>query len=132
MLCFHWRFPRAVRCHVLAGSAFSAFSLAPGAHLPRAQVPGSAGVSILKNNSPAKHEIPGESCLQDNEELSPLIHRDKIACSFAQVNLARAGDFLIGVIEQLHPLGQPAHCTGNGEEDREHRHREAHRLVDDA
>ena len=50
----------------------------------------------------------------------------------AQVDLAGARDFLFGVEEHLFPLGDPAGGARDGEQDREHRGREAHRLVDEA
>src|SRR5580658_1680205 len=50
----------------------------------------------------------------------------------SDVYLARAGDFLLRVGGAFLPLGQPAGHAADREQDREHRDREAHRLVDDA
>ena len=50
----------------------------------------------------------------------------------AEINLARAGNFLLGVEEHLLPLGDPAGSARNGEEHRKHGHGKAHRLIDEA
>src|SRR5580700_6050520 len=50
----------------------------------------------------------------------------------AEVYLARARDFLLGVEQHLFPLGDPAAGAGDGEQYGEHRYRETHRLVDQA
>ena len=53
-----------------------------------------------------------------------------VALALARVPLARAGDLLVGVVEQLVPVGEPADHPPEGEQHREHLDREAHRLVD--
>ena len=62
--------------------------------------------------------------------LSPLIHRYIRPFIFADIDLPGAGDFLVGVLEHLRPLRQPAGRTWDGEQDRKHIGRKAHRLVD--
>src|SRR3989304_6911863 len=46
------------------------------------------------------------------------------------VDLPRPRDLLLWVLDHLPPLRQPAHRTGDGEQHREHLHREAHRPID--
>src|SRR5215468_3737088 len=48
----------------------------------------------------------------------------------AQVELARPGDLLLGVIPHLLPLRQPSARPRDGEEHREHFHGKAHGLID--
>src|SRR5262245_26372869 len=55
---------------------------------------------------------------------------DVVADAGAGVELAGPGDPLV-LLEQLHPVRQPARRARDGEEHREHLHREAHRLVDE-
>src|ERR1700692_4840458 len=50
----------------------------------------------------------------------------------AQVDLARARDFLLGIEQHLFPLRDPAAGARNREEDGEHGHPEAHGLIDQA
>ena len=55
---------------------------------------------------------------------------DVVADGGARVELAGPGDLLV-LLEQLHPVGQPPGGARDGEQHREHLHREAHRLVDE-
>src|SRR5689334_4482905 len=55
-----------------------------------------------------------------------------IAGSRAGVDLARAGDLLVRILEHFLPLREPARDAGDGEEDGEHFRRDAHGLVDEA
>src|SRR5512134_561874 len=64
--------------------------------------------------------------------LLPLLDRDEVALGDAGVELARAADALLGVLDHLLPLCDPPHRAREREERREHRGREAHRLQDDA
>ncbi len=54
-----------------------------------------------------------------HKALTALVNGDEIAGGGADEDLARAGDLLLGVVEHLLPLGQPARRAGNGEQDRE-------------
>ena len=60
------------------------------------------------------------------------VTRHVVAQLGPDVGLARPGDLLVLVAEQLLPVGQPARRAGDGEQHREHLDREAHRLVDEA
>src|SRR4051794_8308573 len=62
----------------------------------------------------------------------PLLDPLVIAPLRAGKNLARARDLLVGIVEHLAPLRQPAGDARDREEDREHVHRELHGLVDQA
>src|SRR5215831_16083480 len=64
--------------------------------------------------------------------LSPLLLWDVITTRRADVDLPRADDLLIRVVEHLLPLRYPAGRARNREEHREHVDGEAHRLVDQA
>src|ERR1039458_430578 len=64
--------------------------------------------------------------------LAPLGQGHEVASVFADVNLARAGNLLVGVYQHLLPLRQPAHRSRNTEQYGELVGREAHGLVDDA
>src|SRR5215211_3443444 len=63
---------------------------------------------------------------------SAVADRHVLALVDAGVPLARPGDLLVLVLEQLDPVGQPARHPGDHEQHREHVDREAHRLVDEA
>src|SRR6266508_3555290 len=64
-------------------------------------------------------------------ELLPPLDRCVVTRAGANVNLARAGDLLLGVAQQLGPLRQPADRARDGEQHREHLRRQLHGLVDD-
>src|SRR6187402_2002171 len=57
---------------------------------------------------------------------SPGVDGRELALVGAEVDLARAGDLLLLVLQELLPLGQPARHPRDGEKDREHVDREAH------
>src|SRR5437016_3824767 len=57
---------------------------------------------------------------------------NEIAALRSDVDLPRARDLLIRVLQHLLPLRQPARNAWNREEHREHVHRELHGLVDEA
>src|SRR6266581_2347645 len=61
---------------------------------------------------------------------SSLLDRDVGTLLVTTVNLSWARNFLLRVKQHLLPLGHPSGCAGDGEQYREHRYREAHRLVD--
>src|SRR5437016_1895112 len=64
--------------------------------------------------------------------LPPQPDRDVLALARADIELARPGDLLLGVVDHLLPLRQPARGPGDRKEHGEHLDREAHRLVDQA
>src|SRR3954451_1705758 len=61
-----------------------------------------------------------------------VAERHVIALVRAGVPLARAGDLLLLVAEQLDPVREPAGGPGDGEQHGEHVDREPHRLIDQA
>src|SRR5436309_2066906 len=61
----------------------------------------------------------------------PLLERDVVALGRAFVDLARAGDLLVLVLQHLFPLREPSRGTGDGEEHGKHVLREAHGLIDE-
>ncbi len=67
-------------------------------------------------------EVPRAGC--------PLRHRHVVALARSQVHLERAGDLLLRVGQQLEPLREPAGGARDREHDREHRHGQPERLVD--
>ena len=75
-----------------------------------------------------RHTQAGVLCYQG---LTSLFDRD-VTARPAQINLARARNFLLGIEQHFFPLRDPAGGARNGEEHREHGHREAHGLVDQA
>ena len=60
-----------------------------------------------------------------------LVDRDVVAGAVAHVVLSRPDDFVLGVVEELVPVGHPAGSSRNHEEDREHVGGETHCFVDD-
>src|SRR5229473_4900198 len=58
--------------------------------------------------------------------------RDVLALALADIELARPGDLLLGVVDHLLPLREPARGPGDRKEHGEHLDRETHRLVDQA
>jgi len=60
----------------------------------------------------------------------PVFHLDIVAPRWPEVDLPGTGDLLLPVEEHLLPLGNPTGGSRDGEENREHVHRELHRLVD--
>src|SRR5688572_9164887 len=64
--------------------------------------------------------------------LLPLFPRDVGAPRRPGIDLTRAGDLLLRVEQHLFPLRDPAGGARNSEEHREHLHRKAHRLIDQA
>src|SRR5688500_13729004 len=65
-------------------------------------------------------------------ELAPAVERYVVARALARVDLARPRDLLLRVVDHLQPLGDPAARARDREHDREHLHRQAERLVDQA
>src|SRR4051812_46299315 len=61
-----------------------------------------------------------------------LLHRHVLALGGAGVDLARARDLLLRILEHLLPLRQPTRRARDGEQHREHVEREADRLIDEA
>src|SRR5580704_3665277 len=59
-------------------------------------------------------------------------YRQVVAARCPGIELARAPDLLIGVLDHLFPLGDPADGAGEREQHREHGGREAHGLEGDA
>src|SRR4029079_12768960 len=98
--------------------------------------------------APARYELPSISCitlamadslrlygaapLALQGGLLPLRHRHKFAPPGSGKELSRAADLLIGIRDQLAPLRAHTHGARQGEDRREHRDRNAERLVDDA
>src|SRR5690348_9797506 len=66
------------------------------------------------------------------DRLSALVDGNVVPRVVAQINLARTSNFLLWIQKHLFPLRNPAGSARNGEQNREHGHREAHRLVDQA
>src|SRR5713226_3977192 len=64
--------------------------------------------------------------------LRSALDGDVAALLLAQVHLPRPGDFLLPVEQHLFPLTDPPGRAWNGEQYREHGHRETHRLIDQA
>ncbi len=62
----------------------------------------------------------------------PAVDGNEVAFGRADEELAWPGDLLLLVQEHLLPLRNPPCRPRNREEDRKHRDRKAHRLVDDA
>src|SRR5687767_7096560 len=63
--------------------------------------------------------------------LPPLVLGHVIPRLRAEVDLARPRDFLVGVVEHLFPLRDPAGGARDREQDGKHVDGEAHRLVDE-
>src|SRR5271165_1947855 len=65
-----------------------------------------------------------------------LLRRFQLPMHHARVNLARARDLLLRILDHLIPLGQPSGCTRDGEQHGEHVGEhvglKAHGLVDDS
>src|SRR5216684_752461 len=62
----------------------------------------------------------------------PCFDGHKVPPRRAGVDLARAGDLLVWVLDHFLPLRQPAGNARDGKEHREHVHRELHGLIDQA
>src|SRR5690242_11562827 len=91
---------------------------------------------LLKSTIPRKTRMsrvtPGRYTKWILGFLGSLIDRDVMARVVTEVDLARPRNFLLRVEEHLFPLRDPAGSARNREEDREHRHRETHRLINQA
>src|SRR5438067_1739204 len=61
-----------------------------------------------------------------------LLHRRVLALGGAGVDLPRPRDLLLGILQHLLPLRQPARRARDGEQHREHVERKADRLIDEA
>src|SRR5712692_11419779 len=64
-----------------------------------------------------------------HQRLGPFFDRGPMAKLFADVNLARTCDLLLGIAHHLGPLRQPSGSPRDREKHWEHRHRETHRLI---
>lgn len=62
--------------------------------------------------------------------LPPFTHHHIVTLTGTQVDLAGPCDLLIGVVEHFLPLSKPADRARDGEQDRKHLNRKAHRLID--
>src|SRR5687768_13664975 len=60
-----------------------------------------------------------------------LLERDVILVALADVDLARARDLLLGIVDHLEPLRDPTGGARDREDHREHLVRDPQRLVDD-
>src|SRR5690625_104435 len=81
-----------------------------------------------RETSPLRH-LPNPP----HSRLGPaLLAWDEVALVVAGVDLLRASDLLLLVIDQLEPLCEPAGRTRNSEQHGEHLRRELQRLVDEA
>src|SRR5260370_13542355 len=63
--------------------------------------------------------------------LTALIDRNVMASVMAEVDLAGASNLLLGVEEHFFPMRDPPGSAWNREQDRKHRHRETHRLINE-
>src|SRR5712692_155511 len=73
-----------------------------------------------------------ENDAEGRDPLAAMVDRDVTTLVRAGIDLARARDFLTSVEQHFLPLSDPTRGARDGEEHREHRHRETHRLVDKA
>src|SRR5262249_44585239 len=64
--------------------------------------------------------------------LRTVLDRDVLETPRAGIDLARAGDLLLGVVDHLQPLGDPAARAADGEQDWEHLDGHPERLIDQA
>src|SRR6185503_7697837 len=71
-------------------------------------------------------------CTDIRQNLSAFHERQVIPPRVADVHLLWPRDLLIGVEQHLLPLRDPARRSRNRKQHREHRHREAQRLIDEA
>src|ERR1700722_3387865 len=69
--------------------------------------------------------------LSRSHQRRALGHGNELAHLVPQIDLTRARDLLLGIVDQLLPLRQPSHGTGNRKEHGEHFRLETDRLVDD-
>ena len=60
-----------------------------------------------------------------------LVERNVVSCVMADVVLSWSHDFVLGVVEEFVPMGEPSNDTRNHEENCEHVSREAHCFIDD-
>src|SRR3954466_12635931 len=60
------------------------------------------------------------------------VQRHEVAPRAAGVDLAGTADLLVGILDHLHPLGDPADRARDREQGGEHADRDAHRLEHDA
>ena len=64
--------------------------------------------------------------------LFSLVNRHIVTSVVTHVMLPGSDDFVLRVIQELVPVGQPANSSGNHEEDREHIRRKTESLVNDS
>src|SRR6185437_15024206 len=67
-----------------------------------------------------------------SSELAAVVHRNVAALVAAQIDLPRPRNFLLGIEQHLLPLRDPTGRPRNREQYREHRHGEAHGLVNES
>lgn len=60
-----------------------------------------------------------------------LVKRNVVSCVMADVVLSWSHDFVLGVVEEFVPMGEPSDNTRNHEENCEHVSREAHCFIYD-
>src|SRR6266568_7916092 len=88
--------------------------------------------------NPPTRKKPEATCASGFRDLDcfpPLLALgdiDVVAARDAGIELARAADLLLRVLDHLAPLADPADGAGDREQHGEHRGREAHRLQRDA
>src|SRR5581483_3278760 len=105
----------------LLHAACSAEPMTAGA-TPRGLTPGCCAPTARRSSGGRGHRPgPAGAALADRHE-RPLAR--------PRVDLARASDLLLRVLDPLEPLGEPARRARDREHDREHRDRQAERLVD--
>src|SRR6202030_3853016 len=63
--------------------------------------------------------------------LATVVERNVSAQIVSEIDLARAGNFLLRIQQHLFPLRDPARSARNSKKDWEHRHGEAHRLINE-
>jgi hypothetical protein len=76
-------------------------------------------IFITQVSQSSQEFASGESQLHDKRMRHgcrlPLSHLHVVTRIIARVDLSRASDLLIGIVDQFHPLRQPAHRARNGE-----------------
>src|SRR5581483_3588182 len=115
-------FLKRARLHgLLLARARARSGLTAGA-TPRGLTPGCCAPTARRSSGGRGHRPgPAGAALADRHE-RPLAR--------PRVDLARASDLLLRVLDPLEPLGEPARRARDREHDREHRDRQAERLVD--
>ena len=71
------------------------------------------------------------SLIKQDESLA-LAQHHHFPLVISQIDLPRTGDLLLGILHHFHPLSKPSRRAADGEQHREHVHREPERLIDQA